>query len=66
MFLRLYYKYIILKLINKKLSQQRVKLFKILEKMKALAYRLKLPLIMKIYLIIFVTHLKPVLDRDLF
>lgn len=51
-FLRLYAKYIISRLINKKLSQQRVDFFKILEKIDYLAYRLELSSIMRIHPII--------------
>ena len=39
-----------------------IKLFKILERIKSLIYRLKLFINMKIYNIIFITHLKLAID----
>ena len=61
-YLRLHQKYIISKLINKKLFNQRVDLFKIIEvvdKSKQI-YRLKLSSIMKIHSIISITQLKSI------
>ena len=57
-YLRLYQNYIIFKLTNHKLSHQRVNFFSIFEKIDKLAFRLRLSLIMKIYLIINVAQLK--------
>ena len=54
MYLRLYYEYKIPRIKNYKLYNQRVDLFKILEKIKRLIYRLDLSPLMKIYSIILV------------
>ena len=51
-YLRLHHEYEISNLINRKLHYQRIDSFKILEKVKSLVYRLKLSLIIKIYLIV--------------
>ena len=58
MYLYLHYKYKISRVKNYKLHNQRVDLFKILEKMKRLAYRLDLPSLMKIYSMISVAQLE--------
>ena len=50
-YLRLYHKYGISSLINRKLYYQRIGFFKILEKIRSLIYYLKLSLIIKIHLI---------------
>ncbi len=65
-YLRLYYGYKILGLSNHKLYNQRVGSFKILEKVGKLAYRLKLPLLIRIHSIIFVAQLKPDFEKDNF
>lgn len=57
-FLRLHAKYIISRLINKKLSQQRVNLFKTLKKIDYFAYRLELSSIVRIHSIISIAQLK--------
>lgn len=57
-FFKLYYDYFISSLINKKLSQQRVKSFKILNKINYLIYKLRLSSIIKIHFIIFIIQLK--------
>ena len=54
-YLRLYHEYEISDLINRKLYYQRIDLFKILEKVRSLIYRLKLSSIMKIYFIVSIT-----------
>ena len=54
-YLRLYHNYKIFKLVNYKLYNQRVKSFKILEKVSKLAYRLKLLSLIKIHSVIFIT-----------
>ena len=61
-YLRLHHDYKISKLVNYKLYNQRVKSFKILEKMGKLAYRLKLSSLMKIHSMIFIAQLKS--DKD--
>ena len=58
-FLKLYYKYFILGFTNRKLSQQRVKPFKILKKIEHLVYHFQLSSIIKIYSIISIIQLKP-------
>ena len=57
-YLRLHQDYIISKLINHKLSHQRIDPFEVFEKIRKLAFRLRLSSIMKIYSIISVTQLK--------
>ena len=57
-YLRLHYDYTISSIINKKLSQQRVDFFIILNKIDNLIYRLNLSSIIIIYLVVFVTQLK--------
>ena len=58
-FLRLHHGYSIPGLSNRKLSQQRVGPFKILAKVGHLAYRLKLPPVMRIHPVISVAQLEP-------
>ena len=57
-YLRLYYEYKISKMKNYKLYNQRVDLFKILEKIKRLTYRLDLSSLIKIYPVILITQLE--------
>ena len=57
-YLRLHHDYTISSIINKKLSQQRVDFFIILNKIDNLVYRLDFSLIMIIYLVVFVAQLK--------
>ena len=54
-YLRLHHKYEILNLDNRKLYYQKVDSFQIFEKMRSLAYRLKLFSIMKIHFIVSIT-----------
>ena len=61
-FLRLHVEYIILDQNNKKLNQQRMKLFKILEKIDHFVYRLKLSSVIKIHSVIFIAQLKSALS----
>ena len=63
-YLRLYHNYKIPELVNYKLHNQRVEPFKILEKVSKLAYRLKLPPLMKIYSVIFIAQLKSGKDEN--
>ena len=63
-YLRLYRKYSV-PFIKKKVSQQFVSFFRIIKKIDRLAYRLKLLLIIKIYLIISITYLEPATNPDL-
>ena len=65
-YLRLHHEYEISNLINRKLYHQRIDSFKILEKIKSLAYRLKFSLIMKIHLVISIIQLKSVSENDSF
>jgi hypothetical protein len=57
-FFELYFDYIILDLSNHKFNQQRVDLFKIIEKIDTLTYRFELSFVMKIHFVIFITQLK--------
>ena len=57
-YLRLYHDYTKSSIINKKLSQQRVDFFIILNKIDNLIYRLNLSSIMIIYLVVFVAQLE--------
>ena len=57
-YLCLHQNYIILRLTNHKLSHQRIDSFEILKKIKKLAFRLRLPFIMKIHSIINIAQLK--------
>ena len=57
-YLRLHHDYIISRLINRKLSNQRVGPFKIIEKINNLAYRLELLPVMKIHFVMSVTQLE--------
>ena len=59
-YLRFYHDYIISNIINKKLFNQRVESFKILEKIENLTYHLKLSSVMKIHLVMSVIQLKSV------
>ena len=64
-YLRLYYGYKILRIGNRKLYYQRVESFKILKKIRVLAYRLELLLVMNIYLVVSIAQLEPTsLDED--
>ena len=54
-YLRLHQNYIISKLINYKLSHQRVGFFEILKRIEKLTFRLRLSFIMKIHSIISIT-----------
>ncbi|KAL8819069.1 MAG: hypothetical protein Q9191_007813, partial [Dirinaria sp. TL-2023a] len=66
-YLRFYQSYTILELANRKLSQQRVESFKILEAVEKerQTFRLKLSSIMKIHSVIFITQLELVVkDKD--
>lgn len=58
-FLKLHHGYTIPGLPNKKLSQQRVGPFKILERVGSLAYRLQLPPVITINPVISIAHLEP-------
>ena len=58
MYLRLHYDYTISNVINKKLLQQRIDFFIILNKIDNFVYRLNFSLIIIIYFIVFVTQLK--------
>ena len=57
-YLRLYYNYSILDLFNRKLSQQRIDLFRVLAKIDQLIYRLQLSPIIRIYSVILVVQLE--------
>ena len=59
-YLRLHYEYEISDLVNRKLYYQRIDPFKILEKIKSLAYRLKLSSIIKIHFVVSIIQLKSV------
>ena len=65
-YLRLYHEYEISNLINRKLYHQKIGSFKIFEKVKSLAYRLKLSLIIKIHFIVSITQLKSVSENDFY
>ena len=65
-YLRLYHNYKIPELVNHKLYNQRVESFKILEKVGKLAYRLKLPSLMKIHPMIFIAQLESDKDENLY
>ena len=58
--LHLYKNYNILNIKLRKLNTQFINLFKIIEKINYLTYKLKLFNIMKIYNVIFIAHLKSV------
>ena len=60
--MRLYKNYKISIITLKKIKSQLIKLFKILERIERLIYRLKLLVNIKIYNVIFITHLKPAID----
>ena len=61
--MRLHYSYSIPS-VNPKLSNQRVGPFKVLEKVENLAYRLKLPSIIRIHPVISIIQLEPAFKRD--
>ena len=63
-YLRLHHGYGISSLVNRKLHHQRIGSFKILEKIKSLAYHLKLSSIMKIHSIVSIIQLKFVSKND--
>ena len=58
-YLRLHQVYTIPGLSNRKLSNQRVGPFKVLEKVRHQAYRLELPPLMKIYPVVSIAQLEP-------
>ena len=60
--MRLYKDYKIFAIISKKIKSQLIKLFKILEKIERLIYQMKLFINIKIYNVIFITHLKSIID----
>ena len=68
--LRLHKGYRIPGLVSKKLGLQLIRPFEVLERIKNMAYRLKLPPHMRIHDVISITHLEPiphtVTDRDLY
>lgn len=51
---------------NKKLSNQQIGLFQITERIGELAYRLKLPLTMKIHLVVSIAQLEPAEKSNLY
>ena len=61
-YLKLHQEYIIFNLVNKKLSNQRIKSFKVIETMNKFkqTFKLKLSSIMKIFSIIFIVQLKSI------
>ena len=63
-YLRLHQRYIIFELVNKKLSNQRIKSFKIIEIVNKFrqTFRLKLSSIMKIHSMIFIAQLKSIIS----
>ena len=66
-YLRLHKNYTVSELKNRKLANQRVKPFKILQKIKSLIYRLNLSLTMRIHSVMFIAQLKSVsFNKDLF
>ena len=60
--MRFYKNYKVFAITLKKIKSQLIKLFKILERIKRLIYRLKLFINMKIYNVIFIAHLKSTID----
>ena len=60
--MRLYKNYKVSIITSKKIRSQLIRSFKILERIKSLIYRLKLSINMKIHNVIFITHLKSVID----
>ena len=60
--LRLHKNYKVSIITSKKIESQLIRLFKILEKIERLIYRLKLSINMKIYNVIFIVYLKPAID----
>ena len=64
-YLRLHHEYIIFDIKSKKLSQQRVDSFKILQKMSSFAYRLELSPIMTIHSVVSIVMLESIsIDDD--
>lgn len=61
---RLHHDYIISELFNHKLSNQRLRSFKILEKIDFLVYQLNLSFTMSIYSVVSIAQLKLVLDKN--
>ena len=66
--LRLYKDYKVLIITSKKIRSQLIKSFKIFEKIERLIYRVKLFVNIKIHNVIFITHLKSIIDsvKDLY
>ena len=60
--MRLHKNYKVSIIISKKIKSQLIKLFKILERIERLIYRMKLPVNMKIHNVIFIAHLKSIID----
>lgn len=63
-YLWLHQRYILLEAPNKKLSRQRVGLFKIIKKVDKLAYKLKLLPLMRIYPVVSIAQLEPAEGLD--
>ena len=63
-YLRLHHEYTLLDMNNKKLSNQRVGPFEILQKVGQLAYKLRLPPVMQIYPIVSIAQLEPAKSTD--
>ena len=60
--MRLYKNYKILIITSKKIRLELIRLFKIFERIERLTYRMKLSINIKIHDVIFIAHLKPVID----
>ena len=60
--LRLYKDYKVFIIISKKIKSQLIRSFKIFERIERLTYRVKLSVNMKIHDVIFITHLKSIID----
>ena len=58
-YLRLHHSYTLPDMTNKKLSNQRVSLFEVLQKIGQLAYKLKLPPVMRIHPVVSIAQLEP-------
>ena len=65
-YLWLHQRYTLLEAPNKKLSRQRVGLFKIIKKVDKLAYKLKLLPLMRIYPVVSIAQLEPAKGLDLY